>query len=207
MFIYGYDPVCGWCYGAIPALRHLRATLPALPIEVLPGGLVTGERIGPYAKMEGYIKGASENLRRVTGQAPSEAFYDLIRTPGVTGSSMQPSDAVIQMKAAAPDRAFDYAHALQEAHFRDGRDLNDPATHAELTGAMGLPAIETAHWDDPAELEARCAPTFARARAMGVSSFPSFLVVEGGRGVDVGSIYDGERLVEAVRAAQAQLAA
>lgn len=69
--IYGYDPLCGWCYGAIPALRYLRGKRPALHIEVLLSGLVIGDRIRPYSEAVGYIRGASKDLERVTGRMPS----------------------------------------------------------------------------------------------------------------------------------------
>jgi len=36
--IYGYDTLCGWCYGLIPALRHFSTKHPDVPVEVLPGG-------------------------------------------------------------------------------------------------------------------------------------------------------------------------
>ena len=60
--VYGFDPVCGWCYGMVPALRRVRADHPYLPVRLVMAGLVTGERVGPYALMEGYIRGASERV-------------------------------------------------------------------------------------------------------------------------------------------------
>ena len=33
-----YDPLCGWCYGATPNVRRLRAQ-PSLDVELLPTGL------------------------------------------------------------------------------------------------------------------------------------------------------------------------
>jgi putative protein-disulfide isomerase len=61
--IVGIDPLCGWCYGILPALRALNEAEPGLPMRAVMAGLVTGDRVGPYAQMEGYIRGASERLR------------------------------------------------------------------------------------------------------------------------------------------------
>jgi putative protein-disulfide isomerase len=36
-----YDPLCGWCYGAVPTIRRL-AQEPALSIELVPAGLFAG---------------------------------------------------------------------------------------------------------------------------------------------------------------------
>ena len=54
--IYGFDPLCGWCFGFGPALRALREALPDLEIELRMGGLVTGGRIRPYIESAEYIE-------------------------------------------------------------------------------------------------------------------------------------------------------
>ena len=187
--IYGFDPVCGWCYGLVPAIRRVRADHPGLPVRLVMAGLVTGARVGPYAAMEGYIRGASDRLRAVTGRAPSEAFFDLIRRPGVLGDSGPPSVAIAHVLAAAPDRAADFAHAVIEAHFEAGADLNDPATYPPLLAALGLPA-DLPDLHDPALAEA----AWREGRSLGIRSFPTLAVEQGGRVVPLPSEYDPARL-------------
>jgi putative protein-disulfide isomerase len=94
--IYGFDPLCGWCYGIVPAVRRVAEDHPEIPIRLVMAGLVSGERVGPYGEMEGYIRGASGRLREVTGRGPTEAFFQLITTPGVEGNSGPPSLAVLR---------------------------------------------------------------------------------------------------------------
>ncbi len=53
--LYGFDPLCGWCYGVAPAMRRVAADHPDLPVRLVMAGLVSGDRVGPYAAMEGYI--------------------------------------------------------------------------------------------------------------------------------------------------------
>lgn len=197
--VYGYDALCGWCYGAIPAVRHVAEAFPDLSIEVIPGGLVTGERIGPYARKVDYIRGAAVNLERVTGRRPSPAFFDLISGPQpVVASSLIPSDAVQQVKETAPEKALSFAHQVQEAHFGDGKDLNDPETYHAITDGLDLPSLETGHWGDRAELERRLAPVFARARSFGITSFPSY-VLAGAGPVAIATHYVPADLERAVR--------
>ena len=71
----GFDPLCGWCFGAIPAIRHVQKHVPDLEIELLLGGLFTGEAIRPYDRLVDFINGASIRLERVTGQRPSQRFF------------------------------------------------------------------------------------------------------------------------------------
>lgn len=199
--IYGYDPLCGWCYGAIPALRYLRQELPDLAIEVLPGGLVTGDRIRPYSELVGYIRGASKDLERVTGQKPSEAFFALISGANPPlASSLQPSDAVRQVKEAAPDKTLDFAHAIQEAHFFEGRDLNDPALYDEITKKFNIPAIQSDYWSDQATLKQQLSASFERSRDLGIASFPSY-VMAGKKVHTLACSYDGVQLASSVRQA------
>lgn len=40
--IYLFDPFCGWCYGAMPALSALN-NIDEIDIELLPTGLFAGE--------------------------------------------------------------------------------------------------------------------------------------------------------------------
>lgn len=194
--VYGFDPLCGWCHGLVPAMRALHDARPDLPVRLVMAGLVSGARVGPYAAAEGYIRGASERLRQVTGRTASEAFFDLIRRPGVLGDSGPPCVAIAAVGEADPGREVEFAHAVIEAHFEDGADLGDPATYPPLCGRMGLlwPAPDLR---DPLLAEA----AWAEGRALGISSFPTLAVPgpEGGRVLP--STYDPEALVALVDAA------
>lgn len=191
--IYGFDPLCGWCYGFVPAIRSLRERRPDLPVWLVTAGLVTGARVGPYAEMEGYIRGASERLRAVTGRAPADAFFSLIATPGVRGDSGPPSVAIDAVRRAAPDAAVEFAHAVIEAHFEDGADLNDAATYRPLlerhAAGLALPDIH-----DPALADA----AFAEGRALGVASFPTLILEAEGRREVLPTTYDPDALVAAL---------
>lgn len=126
--LYGMDPLCGWCFGIAPAIRRTMEDHPDIAVTPVLGGLVSGARVGPYAEMEGYIRSASVRLQAVTGRAPSPAFFDLIRRPGLRGDSGPPSVAIAGVRATHPARLADFALRLTEAHFTLGADLNDPAT-------------------------------------------------------------------------------
>lgn len=192
MLVYGFDPLCGWCYGFVPAMRALRAALPDLPVRLTLPGLVTGERVGPYAEMEGYIRGASQRLAAVTGRAPSEAFFDTIRRPGVLGRSAPPCLVLAAARDRDADGALDLAHRVTEAHFEDGADLNHPATYPPLIEAAGL--------DMPLpDLEADAAPLWEGERRFGIASFPSLIL----DGAVLPTEYDPDRLVSLVRGRRA----
>jgi putative protein-disulfide isomerase len=194
--IYGFDPLCGWCYGIVPAMRRVQQDHPELPIQLVMAGLITDEGVGPYARMEGYIRKAEEQLKEVTGRESSEAFFRLISTPGVQADSGPPCIAIAHVAGAAPQRAVDFAHRVIEAHHGDGVDLNDPATYAPLLSEIGLPpALPDLHDTRMADA------VWAQGRRIGLRSFPTLAVVKDGRARVLPSEFDPERLSELVGAA------
>ena len=176
--IYGFDPLCGWCYGLIPALRLLRETRPDIDVELVCGGLVTGDRVGPYRAMAGYVRQASAHMTAVTGQPLSDAFFALIEGPDSPerSNSAVPTKAILAVRERGGD-ALDYAHALQEAHFAQGLDLNAPATHRRVAARLGIEPPPLDGLADVDEDDPDVAAEFARARALGIARFPTLLAI------------------------------
>jgi len=192
--IYGMDPLCGWCYGIGPAIRRVVSDFPTLPVRPVLGGLVSGARIGPYAEMETYIRNASENLRAVTGRAPSAAFFQMINRPGVMGNSGPPSVAIGAVRHAFPDRVLEFALRVTDTHFAEGSDLNDAATYAGVLRDMGLtldlPDLTSAVLADA---------EWQNGRALNLRSYPSLFLVADGRPTPVRLDYDPDGLSHTVR--------
>lgn len=202
--VYGFDPLCGWCYGFAPALRDLRRALPHLAIDLRMGGLVTGERIGPYVDAVPYIRSASARMTAVTGVALGEQFHTrVLGSEAVVASSIPPCDAILQVRAVAPDRVLDLAEALQVAHFRDGRDLNDPSVYADLAHRLGI--AMTFDLPGPRDVRADLARELAESRTLGLTSYPTLFLAtgDGFRRIDIS--YDGSRLISTVTAAYSEL--
>ena len=173
--IYAFDPLCGWCYGFIPAMRALTAAHPDLPIDLRMGGLVTGERIRPYADMATYIRGAHQQMASVTGMALGAPFFDrILASPTIIASSLIPCAALLQVRAARPEKTLDFAHAVQIAHFRDGDDLGDPAVYARLAAKTGLDL--DFNLPGPRDLTPALAMEFSATRQFGVRAYPTLLV-------------------------------
>ena len=186
----GFDALCGWCFGLVPAMRAVEDAYPDLPVVVALPGLVTGDRVGPYAEMESYIRGASTRLLAATGRAPADAFFDLIRRPDVRGDSGPPTAAMAHVRAHAPERLLAFAHAITDAHFERGADLNDPLTYRHAMNALGIDAP----LPDLAATEA-VAREWAAGRALGIQSFPTLAFVRDGRAEVMPSRYEPDAVV------------
>lgn len=191
--IYGHDALCGWCYAVIPALRAFASKYPQIPIDVVSGGLFSGDRVRPYNTMFNYIEGAFARVKAKTGRHGSDQFFTMINAPD-TGlvNSAPPTYALMQLKGLVPDRVVEFAHALQEAHFEQGHSLNDPATYDQVIKSLGLPQIDSQEIVSATDDHPLVQESYARSAALGISSYPTCLVVdeEGNRLGVIDSIYE-----------------
>lgn len=193
ILLYGFDPLCGWCYGIAPAIRAVAEAQPDLEIRLVMAGLATGDRVGPYALKTDYIRRVSATLEAVTGRRPSEAFFDLIARPGVIGDSAPPAAAIAQVARRTPHRAIAFAHAVIEAHFADGMDLGDPATYPPLLAAAA-PEVAAVDLADRESAES----AFDEGRALGIASFPTLVLAGAGGAHALPAEYRPDALVALV---------
>jgi putative protein-disulfide isomerase len=195
--IYGFDPLCGWCFGFAPALRAVRAAFPDLPIDLRMGGLMIGPKVRPYTEMSDYIRNASERLQAVTGVTLGEDFKrKILANPSAVASSIPPCDVLLQARRTFPEHVLDIAEAIQVAHFRDGMDLNDPRTYQGIGTALGLalsPSIP-----EPNVVRVALEQEFSESRALGLTSFPSLLMLLGESHVGLEVSYDPKTLVKRI---------
>lgn len=136
---YLFDPLCGWCYGASPAIASL-SDVEDLVLEMVPTGLFSGAGARPLD--EGFAAYAWANDQRIhalTGQIFSERY----RTD-VLGDRRQRLDsgpatlALSAVALTAPDREFAALAAIQSARYADGRDITAAATLADILAGLGL---------------------------------------------------------------------
>ena len=200
--LYGFDPMCGWCYGFAPALSRLLEAMPSLHVQIEMSGLFVGARARPYKDMVDYISRAAPKMEAVTGQLLGEGFHHMMRHTDARADSAPPVRAIVAVQRAAPDRVLDFVHELQRAHFVDGEDICEPGPVERVAARVGAPALALPGYEDTTHLHPDVVEAFARGKALGIRSFPSLAVrAEPGapwRWFDVE--YDPEVLLRAVRA-------
>lgn len=112
----------------------------------------------------------------------------LARFAGTFGVQMRFSDRLpntrrpLAMAEVARDqgRLHPFREAVMDAHWRDGRDIEDSEVLAELAAAVGLdPALALARADGP-EMQARVDALGEQARRWGVTGIPTWFVLPDG---------------------------
>lgn len=176
--IYAFDAYCGWSYGFGPTLAELVRRRPGLDVRVVSGGLFTGSRRVPIREF-GYVQGANAKITEQTGARFGPGYARLIADGSFVMDSEAAARGVVALRGAAPDRIVELAAAMQQAFYRDGLSLSDPATYHAVAQAADLdPDTVVGAFTAPGSA-ATAAGDFARVAGLGVDSFPTLLAIEG----------------------------
>ncbi|WP_322747257.1 MULTISPECIES: DsbA family protein [unclassified Frankia] len=175
--VYVFDAYCGWSHGFSGTLREVVSRHPALPVDVVSGGLFTGSRRVPIREF-GYVQGANAQIAEMTGAEFGEAYERLIADGSYVMDSKAAARGVAALRQAAPHRAVELATALQHAFYVDGLSLSDAATYRKVAGVDG-DAVAAAF--EAPEAQAAAEADFRRTAELGVTGFPTLLAVDAGR--------------------------
>ncbi|WP_139925895.1 DsbA family protein [Hymenobacter sp. DG01] len=181
--LYISDPLCAWCYGTSPVVQQVQQAFAGrLEVSVLCGGMITGEQVGPIGEDWPYLAGALAQVEKVTGVQFGAAF----RAQGEQGSYLQnsepPSRAIHAFRQLRQEHTAEFAHAVQQAYFRDGADLNNLATYKPLAAAYGLDPTEFRQQLTRPDTIRGTQLEFAAVGKIGVQGFPTLILRIGSQG-------------------------
>lgn len=136
---YLYDPLCGWCYGAMPALAKLQRVAD-LTLELLPTGLFADQ--GARAMDADFANFAWSNDQRIatrTGQDFSEAYRRLVLADHHQRFDSGPATLALSAVAVtAPAWEYEVLKTIQSSRYVDGRDVTSTATLVNILQTLGL---------------------------------------------------------------------
>ena len=136
---YLFDPLCGWCYGAAPALAHL-ASQTGITVISAPTGLFTGNGARPMDDaFAAYAWANDQRIETLTGQHFSARYREQVLA--CRGSLFDSGPATLALSAVAhtaPQRELETLQAIQLASFVDGLDITNSAILCALLAQLGL---------------------------------------------------------------------
>jgi putative protein-disulfide isomerase len=175
-FIYVYDALCGWCYGFAPVVQRLHEKYRHdVPFTVVSGGLALGDRVQPVSSMAAYILDAIPLVERTTGVQFGEPYKQLLRAGTTISNSEPPAVALGIVKDKLPERAVEFAHALQQAHFVHGKSLSADATYEELAYHFDLQPAQFVDHMKGLTYTQKAHDDFTYAHRLGINGFPATL--------------------------------
>jgi len=177
--LYVYDPLCGWCYGFTSVLDKLHAAFhDRLSFDVLSGGMIMGDRVGPIGQVAPYIKRAYKDVENRTGVTFGEKFLNEVLEPGTAVfSSEKPCIALTAFKSYQPEQVVSFAHALQHAVYYDGKDLTDDAIYPDLVKPYGIDGDNFVQKLNSTDSKRKTHEEFKIVGEMGISGFPTVLLL------------------------------
>lgn len=138
---YLFDPLCGWCYGASPAIERL-AALENVTLTLSPTGLFAGDGARPLDA--GFAQFAWQNdqrIARLTGLPFTQTYKTrVLDTEGSMFDSAPATLALVAVGLCEPGKELAVLKTLQLARYEHGRDTCDLETVAAILEEAGLPA-------------------------------------------------------------------
>lgn len=183
--VYVADPMCSWCYGFGKQLAVVLKALPEIKLSIVVGGVRAGSTELLDDNGKAFRLSHWERVEAASGLPFNrEAF---IARQGFIYDTEPVCRALVTARRLAPKGPLlDIFRALQHAFYVDGEDTTDSLTLARITAkALGLAgfAITAATVLDEFNAQATIIETqadFAKARAWGVASFPSLMILNSG---------------------------
>jgi len=134
--IYCYDAYCGWCYGFSSVIKKITEEYKdKLDVEVLSGGMMTGEKIMPIEKIGPFIQSSYKRVEELSGIKFGEDFLWHVFNPEQSDwvmNSEKPAIALSIFKEYLSGRQLEFATDLQYALNYEGRDLDDDEAYRHL---------------------------------------------------------------------------
>ncbi|NJC25592.1 DsbA family protein [Neolewinella antarctica] len=180
---YCYDALCGWCYGFSSVMTTFYAKhRTEIGLEVISGGMITGDRIGPIGEVAGYIKTAYKDVENRCQVTFGESFLDGTLAEGsAIFTSVPPAVALSIVKDKYPENALDYAAVLQKAIYYDGIQPTDIDAYGLRAEKYGFDRDEFVRDMQSERYQLLAQDDFSKSNSFGVTGFPT-LIAEAGDG-------------------------
>lgn len=178
--IYCYDAYCGWCYGFSPVMKKIMDDYKdQLELEVLSGGMMTGDQVTPIEKIAPFIQGAYKRVEELTGIRFGEDFLWHINHPEQSDwvmNSEKPAIALCIFKEYYPEKQLDFAAELQFALNYEGRDLDDDEAYRHLLEKYSIQPEAFYEKMKSTGYKERACYEFALCKQLQVEAFPQVLL-------------------------------
>ena len=174
---YLHDPLCGWCYAAAPMVQAVEAA--GITLKLHGGGLwATPSGLAP--EKTDYIRQNDMRIASLTGQPFGISYTDgLLSDPATLFWSLPTIAAVLATEQVDPNAGPGMLHAIQVAHYRDGRHVVKADVLADIAAENGFDRQAFGAAFDLAAADRHVAESRTLMPRFGLRGFPSFLVEAG----------------------------
>ncbi|MGQ4483839.1 DsbA family protein [Streptomyces sp. SAS_276] len=178
--VYVFDAYCGWSHGFSATVRQVVSRHPQLPVDVVSGGLFTGDR-RMRLSASGFIQDANRRITESTGAEFGPGYQRLAAEGSFVMDSEAAARGVAALRRTSPTRAVELVTAVQHAFYVDGLSLSDSSTYRQVAEQAGLNADAVVAAFHSPESRVAAEADFRRTAELGVTGFPTLLGLDGRR--------------------------
>ena len=196
--IYVYDALCGWCYGFSEVMNQFSEKYKnTTDFEVISGGMITGNRIGPIGEVAPYISWAYKDVEKATGVKFGEKFLnETLKDGKAIFTSIPPAIAMSVFKTLMPDESIKFASKLQKAIYYDGIEPEKLEAYSAIAKSFGANEQQFLEaMKDTSNLKL-AQNDFQKSKELGVKGFPSVFVLANGTYHKISSGYVSLKVLE-----------
>ncbi|HKJ17762.1 MAG TPA: DsbA family protein [Xanthomonadales bacterium] len=171
---YIHDPMCSWCWAYRPVHDELKSKLPtSVSWKNLLGGLAPDNDQLMPDETRTMVMSHWRNIQQKLGTRFNFDFWERCSPR----RSTYPACRAV-LAAARFNAEEEMTDAIQRAYYLRAMNPSDDATNVELAGELGLPAESFAEILGSKEIHQGLLNEISAARSLGVSSFPSLVLLQ-----------------------------
>lgn len=183
---YVADPMCSWCYGFASEWKQARERL-GLPVRLVMGGLAPDSDEPMPDETREMVQGAWRAVAQATGATFNFDFWKKCQPRRSTYPACRAVIAAEKLHIGAGEAMF---AAVQRAYYTEARNPSDAATLVALAGEIGLDGQRFDGTLASNETESLLEEDLRLARSLGVRSYPTVVLVQGGNAHALASGYE-----------------
>lgn len=199
---YFADPMCSWCWGFSPIIKKIKSNYAdQLKIALVMGGLQVGEQdeISESAREE-----VLHHWHQVEEQSGQSFSFDNAMPEGFIYDTEPACRAVIAAGMVDATKNFEYLTAVQSAFYTKNQDVTQTTCLQKIAVDCDIDGPEFKERFESKELAENTLKHFQHARKVGVTGFPTLILINQG---ELHVLTRGYQKYEGITAALDQLLA
>jgi len=178
--VYVFDPLCGWCFGFSPVIVELYEKYKNnIKFDVISGGMVVGDRIGPLSEKAPYIKEAYKVVEQKMGVKFGDEYVNKVLAEGTAiQTSIPASKLLVAFKSLNESQSILFAHELQNALYIDGVHPDNMEGLLDKCHTFGVSKADILTISNSEQVEGAMNHDFELSSRLGVTGFPTVFVIK-----------------------------
>lgn len=181
-FWYFFDPLCGWCYGFSPVMQKIHEKYSNdFAFEVISGGMVLGDRVGPIGQMKDFLINATKQVEERSGVKFGERYMEQMEEGTMILSSFEPAKALTVLKVMFPNEKVNLASEVQKAIYFEGKPPVERDSYLSIVEHFNGDLLQFEKLYEDSEAEERTEEEFEIAQKFGIQGYPALVLEHNGQ--------------------------